>query len=51
MLVVYYDAKTAVGLGKELRDFGYQLTKRGFVTLSDWNTRVLQFTSSIQASV
>jgi len=34
MLVVYYDAKTAVGLGKELRDFGYQLTKRGFVTLS-----------------
>jgi dienelactone hydrolase len=34
MLVVYYDAETAVGLGKELRDFGYQLTKRGFVALS-----------------
>lgn len=34
MLVVYYDAETAVGLGKELRDFGYQLTRRGFVTLS-----------------
>ena len=34
MLIVYYDAETAVGLGKELRDFGYQLTKRGFVTLS-----------------
>ena len=34
MLIVYYDAETAIGLGKELRDFGYQLTKRGFVTLS-----------------
>jgi len=34
ILAVYYDAETAVGLGKELRDFGYQLTKRGFVTLS-----------------
>ena len=34
ILAVYYDPETAVGLGKELRDFGYQLTKRGFVTLS-----------------
>ncbi|MHC4532768.1 MAG: prolyl oligopeptidase family serine peptidase [Planctomycetota bacterium] len=34
VLIVYYDAETAVGLGKEMRDFGYQLTKRGFVTLS-----------------
>jgi dienelactone hydrolase len=34
VLVVYYDAQTSVGLGKELRDFGYQLTKRGFITLS-----------------
>jgi dienelactone hydrolase len=34
MLIVYYDAETSVGRGKELRDFGYQLTKRGFVTLS-----------------
>jgi len=34
MLVVYYDAETAIGSGKELRDFAYQLTKRGFVTLS-----------------
>ena len=34
ILVVYYNAETAVGLGKELRDFAYQLTKRGFVTLS-----------------
>jgi dienelactone hydrolase len=34
VLVVYYDAETGVGLGKELRDFGYQLAKRGFVALS-----------------
>jgi len=34
MLVVFYDAETAIGLGKPLRDFGYQLTKRGFITLS-----------------
>ncbi len=36
-VVTYYDAETGAGLpgiGKELRDFGYQLTKRGFVTLS-----------------
>ncbi len=35
VLVVYYDAETAVGLNeKELRDFGYQLAGRGFVVLS-----------------
>jgi len=34
VLVVYYDAKTGVGLGKEGRDFGYQLARRGFVALS-----------------
>ncbi|HNS22263.1 MAG TPA: prolyl oligopeptidase family serine peptidase [Sedimentisphaerales bacterium] len=35
VLVVYYDAETAVGLSdKELRDFGYQLARRGFVVLS-----------------
>ncbi|MBP7050457.1 MAG: prolyl oligopeptidase family serine peptidase [Phycisphaerae bacterium] len=35
VLVVYYDAETAVGLNdKELRDFGYQLARRGFVVLS-----------------
>jgi hypothetical protein len=34
-LVVYYEPETSVGLGKEpLRDFGLQLTRRGFVTLS-----------------
>jgi hypothetical protein len=33
-LVVYYDAETGAGLGKAGRDFGYQLAKRGFVTLS-----------------
>lgn len=33
--VVYYEPETSIGLGKEpLRDFGYQLARRGFVTLS-----------------
>lgn len=34
VVVPYYDAKTGAGHGKELRDFGVQLTKRGFVSLS-----------------
>ena len=35
VLVVYYDGLTGIGQGKgPLRDFAYQLTKRGFVTLS-----------------
>jgi dienelactone hydrolase len=46
VLVVYYDPETGAGLNPEskLRDFGYQLTRRGFVTLSigwprDYTTR------------
>ncbi|MHC4642696.1 MAG: prolyl oligopeptidase family serine peptidase [Planctomycetota bacterium] len=34
VLVVFYDAETGAGLGKELRDFGWQLAQHGFVTLS-----------------
>jgi hypothetical protein len=34
VLVVYYDAETGAGLGKEYRDFALQLARRGFVTLS-----------------
>ncbi len=34
VLVVFYDAESGAGLGKELRDFGWQLARRGFVTLS-----------------
>ena len=37
VLVTFYDAKTSVGLGEKgqgLYDFGYQLARRGFVTLS-----------------
>jgi hypothetical protein len=35
VLVVYYEAKTGIGQGKSpLRDFAYQLARRGFVTLS-----------------
>src|SRR5438552_7376698 len=34
VLVVYYDAETGVGLGAPLRDYAWQLAKRGFVALS-----------------
>lgn len=34
VLVVYYDAQTGVGYGTAMRDFGWQLARRGFVTLS-----------------
>jgi dienelactone hydrolase len=36
VLVVYYDAETGAGLNpkNKLRDFGYQLSRRGFVSLS-----------------
>jgi len=35
VVVPYYEPESSIGVGKvQLRDFGYQLTKRGFVTLS-----------------
>jgi hypothetical protein len=34
VVTVYYDPETAIGEGKPLRDFAYQLARRGFVTLS-----------------
>ena len=34
VLVVYYEPETAIGEVKELRDFAYQLARRGFVALS-----------------
>jgi hypothetical protein len=34
VFVPFYDAETSIGIGKPMRDFAYQLTKRGFVTLS-----------------
>jgi dienelactone hydrolase len=35
VVVPYYEPESSIGLSKtELRDFGYQLTRRGFVTLS-----------------
>lgn len=34
VITVYYEPETAIGLKEPLRDFAYQLTKRGFVTLS-----------------
>ncbi len=34
VITVYYEPETSIGLGKELRDFGLQLARRGFVVLS-----------------
>ncbi len=34
VITVYYEPETAIGRGRELRDFALQLTRRGFVTLS-----------------
>src|SRR5207237_2225066 len=34
VLVTYYDAETGAGLGAPLRDYGWQLARRGFVALS-----------------
>ncbi len=34
VVVVFYEPESAIGLGKAGRDFAYQLTQRGFVTLS-----------------
>jgi hypothetical protein len=34
VLIPYYEPETSIGLKEKFRDFGYQLTKRGFVTLS-----------------
>lgn len=34
VVTVYYEPETAIGEGKELRDFALQLARRGFVTLS-----------------
>ena len=34
VITVYYEPETAIGEGKQDRDYAYDLTKRGFVTLS-----------------
>ncbi|MDD4515788.1 prolyl oligopeptidase family serine peptidase [Massilibacteroides sp.] len=34
VISVFYEPETAIGQGKPLRDFAFQLAKRGFVTLS-----------------
>lgn len=39
VLTVYYEPETAIGQGKEFRDFAYRLAQRGFVTLSIGTTR------------
>jgi len=44
VVVVYYEADTGIGKGKaELRDFAYQLAKRGFVALSLGDTPYMYY--------
>jgi hypothetical protein len=42
VITVYYEPETAVGLKEPLRDFAYQLVKRGFVALSIGATEATQ---------
>jgi hypothetical protein len=42
VVVVFYEPESAIGLGREHRDFAYQLTRRGFVTLSLGTTEATQ---------
>lgn len=39
VITTYYEPKTAIGLGAPNRDFAYQLTKRGYITLSIGTTQ------------
>jgi dienelactone hydrolase len=42
VITVYYEPETAIGEGQPDRDFAYQLTKRGFVTLSIGTTQATE---------
>lgn len=39
VITVYYEPETAVGMGKDDRDYAYQMVKRGFVALSIGTTK------------
>ena len=41
-MTVFYDPETAIGEGREHRDFALQLTRRGFVTLSIGTTEATE---------
>jgi hypothetical protein len=51
VIVVYYDPETGIGLGRELRDFGYQLAKRGFVALSIGTPNSIYYPSESSAQL
>lgn len=51
VIVVYYEPETGAGLGKEMRDFGYQLAKRGFVALSIGMDASLYYPSKADAAL
>jgi hypothetical protein len=51
VVVVYYDPETGIGLGRELRDFGYQLAKRGFVALSIGTPETMRYYPSKENAI
>jgi Glucuronyl esterase, fungi len=51
VVVVYYEAESGAGLKGELRDFAYQLAKRGFVTLSTGTGHSLYYPSTERAQL
>jgi dienelactone hydrolase len=42
VITVYYEPETGIGLNQPLRDFAYQLAKRGFITLSLGTTKATE---------
>lgn len=42
IITLFYEPETAIGNGEPYKDFAYQLTKRGFVTLSLGTTKTTQ---------
>jgi len=51
VVVVYYEPETGIGQGGELRDFAYQLARRGFVALSVGFPNSLYYPSEARAEL
>jgi len=51
VVVVFYEPETAIGLGKDYRDFALQLARRGFVALSVGHQASLYYPSEAKAEL
>jgi hypothetical protein len=51
VVVVFYEPETAIGLGKDYRDFALQLARRGFVALSVGYQASLYYPSEAKAEL